>query len=175
MAQATRDQFRTTSWGRSPVQYHGNDESACEPQRAAEESRHSYQEEECHSDQTLGAGPSHSRPPLSSRCDHHGPTCPTTTTQRTWQPKLHGPSRPTPAETITIKVKTNMWPEPLSIKPLRLVCLPLPFEAEATDMKTMVIRVANAPKKPEDVADYHSAVGWSCQWDYNPRDVYPHL
>ena len=48
-----------------------------------------------------------------------------------------------------------MWPEPSSIKPLRLACLPLPSEAVATDMKTMVIHVANAPKKPEDAADYH--------------------
>ena len=48
-----------------------------------------------------------------------------------------------------------MWPEPLSIKPSRLACLPLPSEAVATNMKTMVIRVANAPKKPEDAADYH--------------------
>ena len=48
-----------------------------------------------------------------------------------------------------------MWPEPSSIKPLRLACLPLPSEAVATDMKTMVVRVANAPKKPEDAADYH--------------------
>ena len=64
-------------------------------------------------------------------------------------------SCPTPAETITIKVKTNMWPKPSSIKPLRLACLPLPSEAEATDMKTMVIHVTNAPKKPEDAADYH--------------------
>ena len=36
-----------------------------------------------------------------------------------------------------------MWPEPL------------PLEVEATDMKTMVIHIANAPKKPEDAADYH--------------------
>ena len=62
MAQATRDQFRTTSWGCSPVRYHGDDEYARELQRAAEESQRSYQEEECHSDQTLGAGPLHSRP-----------------------------------------------------------------------------------------------------------------
>ena len=48
-----------------------------------------------------------------------------------------------------------MWPEPSSIKPLRLVCQPLPSEAVATDMKTMVICVANTPKKPEDMADYH--------------------
>ena len=74
---------------------------------------------------------------------------------RARQPELPGPSRPTLAETITVKVKTNMWPEPLSIKPSRLACLPLPLEAVATDMKTMVVRVANAPKKPEDVADYH--------------------
>ena len=62
---------------------------------------------------------------------------------------------PAPAETITIKVKTNMWPEPLSIKPSRLVCLPLPSEVEAADMKTMVVHIASTPKKPEDTADYH--------------------
>ena len=48
-----------------------------------------------------------------------------------------------------------MWPEPSSIKPSRLACLPLPSEAVATDMKTMVVRVTNAPEKPEDAADYH--------------------
>ena len=48
-----------------------------------------------------------------------------------------------------------MWPKPSSIKPSRLACLPLPSEAEATNMKTIVIHVANAPKKPEDTADYH--------------------
>ena len=37
MAQAARDQFRTTSQGHSPVWYHGN-KYACELQRATEES-----------------------------------------------------------------------------------------------------------------------------------------
>ena len=155
MAQAARDQFCTTSRGHSPVWYHSDDEYARELQHAADESQCSYREEERHSDQTSGAGPSYSRPPSSSRHDHHGPTHPTTTTQHAQQPKLPGPSCPTPAETITVKVKTNMWPEPSSIKPLRLACLPLPSEVEATNMKTMVVRVANAPKKPEDAAAYH--------------------
>ena len=35
------------------------------------------------------------------------------------------------------------------------MCLPLPIEAEAMAMKTMVIQVTNAPKTPETVADYH--------------------
>ena len=77
------------------------------------------------------------------------------TTQHARQPELPGPLHPAPAETITVKVKTNMWPEPLSIKPSRLACLPLPSEAEATNMKTMVVCIANAPKKPEDMTDYH--------------------
>ena len=161
MAQAARDQFCTTSWGCSPVQYHSNNEYARELQRAADKSQRSYWEEECHSDQTSGAGPSYSRPPSLSHHDHHGPTHPTTTTQRAQQPELPGPSHPTPAETITIKVKTNMWPEPLSIKPSRLACLPLLSEAVATGMKTMVVRVANAPKKPKDVADYHQRLASS--------------
>ena len=155
IAQAARDQFHTTSQGCSPVRYHGDDEYARELQRAADESPHSYREEERHSNQTSGAGPSYSRPPSSSHRDHHRPTHPTTTTQRARQPKLPSPSHPTPAETITVKVKTNMWPEPSSIKPSRLACLPLPSEVEATNMKTMVVHVANAPKKPEDMADHH--------------------
>ena len=155
MAQAARDQFCTTSRGCSPVWYHSDDKYARELQCTADESRRSYREEERRSDQTSGASPSYSQTPSSSCHNHHGPTCPTTTTQRARQPELPGPSRPTPAETITVKVKTNMWPEPSSIKPLRLACLPLPSEAVATDMKTMVVCVANAPKKPEDVADYH--------------------
>ena len=154
MAQAARDQFHTTLWGCSPVWYHGDDEYACKLQCAAEESQCSYWEEECCSDQPSGAGPSHSRPSSASCRDHHRPTCPSIT-QRAWQPKLPSPSHPTLAETITVKVKTNMWPEPSSIKPLRLACLPLPSEVEATGMKTMVICIANTPKKPKDVADYH--------------------
>ena len=90
MAQAARDQFHTTSRGRSPVQYHGDDEYTRELQRAAEESRRSYQEEERHSDQTSGAGPLHSQPPSSSRRDHHRPTHPSTT-QRARQAELPGP------------------------------------------------------------------------------------
>ena len=38
MAQAARDQFRTTSRGRSPVRYYGDDEYARKLQRAADES-----------------------------------------------------------------------------------------------------------------------------------------
>ena len=38
MAQTTRDQFHTTSWGRSPVWYHGNDEYACKLQHTTDES-----------------------------------------------------------------------------------------------------------------------------------------
>ena len=153
MAQATRDQFHTTSWGRSPVWYHGDNEYTHGLQHAAEGSRCSYREEECHS-ANIRSWPPHSRPPSSSCRNHHGLTCPSTT-QHAWQPELPRPSRPTPAETITIKVKTNMWPEPSSIKPSRHACLPLPLEAEATNMKTMVVHIANAPKKPKDVADYH--------------------
>ena len=41
MAQATRDQFCTTSQGRSPVWYYGNDEYARKLQHATDKSRHS--------------------------------------------------------------------------------------------------------------------------------------
>ena len=60
MAQAARDQFCTTSRGCSPVRYYSDNEYACELQRATDEPRHSYWEEECCSDQTSGAGPSYS-------------------------------------------------------------------------------------------------------------------
>ena len=38
MAQATRDQFRMTLRGRSPVRYYGDDKYACELQRTADKS-----------------------------------------------------------------------------------------------------------------------------------------
>ena len=65
MAQAARDQFRTTSWGCSPVQYHGNDKYARELQCATEESRRSYREEERHSN--IGSWPlAQPTPPVAS-------------------------------------------------------------------------------------------------------------
>ena len=36
MAKAAQDQFHTTSWGRSPVRYHGDNEYTHELQHAAE-------------------------------------------------------------------------------------------------------------------------------------------
>jgi hypothetical protein len=55
---------------------------------------------------------------------------------------------------MVIKTKTNSWAEPKSIRPKRLVCLPLPEGTKYTAMKTAVIPIINLPQYLEEVTSY---------------------
>jgi hypothetical protein len=55
---------------------------------------------------------------------------------------------------LVIKTKTNNWPDPNSIRPARLACLPLPKGAKYTAVKTAVVNIADPPEYPEEVTSY---------------------
>jgi hypothetical protein len=62
-----------------------------------------------------------------------------------------------------MKTKTNGWPDPSSIRPARLACLPLPKGAKYTAVKTAVVNIADLPEYPEEATSYtHLWAGFAC-------------
>jgi hypothetical protein len=55
---------------------------------------------------------------------------------------------------MVIKTKTNGWADPKSIRPERLVCIPLPEGIKYTAMKTAIIPIINLPQYPEEATSY---------------------
>ena len=57
-------------------------------------------------------------------------------------------------DTITIKVKTNLWPEPGNLTVPQLSCLPLPAELQYSGMKHVTVNIANPLPNPEEAVNY---------------------
>jgi hypothetical protein len=55
---------------------------------------------------------------------------------------------------MVVKTKTNGWAEPKSIRPERLVCIPLPEGIKYTAMKMAVIPIINPLQYPEEATSY---------------------
>jgi hypothetical protein len=55
---------------------------------------------------------------------------------------------------LVVKTKTNNWPDPNSIRPAQLACLPLPKGAKYTAVKTAVINIADPPEYLEEATSY---------------------
>jgi hypothetical protein len=62
-----------------------------------------------------------------------------------------------------MKTKTSGWPDPNSIWPARLACLPLPKGAKYTAVKMAVVNIANPPECPEEATSYaHLWASFAC-------------
>jgi hypothetical protein len=69
---------------------------------------------------------------------------------------------PLPNE-LVVKTKTNGWPDPSSIQPAQLACLPLPEGAKYTAVKMAIVNIADPPEYPEEATSYaHLWAGFTC-------------
>jgi hypothetical protein len=160
LAQATQLQLqgpamdREQGRGYPPSRRYDDAHHARDMSRAMEDSRRTYREES-RGRSPSGAGPSR-RDPSSSRPHPPGPPRPSGPPRPNVAPysrQREQPTQPPPTE-LVVRTKTNNWPEPRSIKPERLHCLPLPDGAQYTATKTAVVSIVDAAPSPEAATSY---------------------
>jgi hypothetical protein len=64
------------------------------------------------------------------------------------------PAAPAAHHELVMKTKTNGWPDPSSIQPAQLACLPLPKGAKYMAVKMAVVNIADPLEYPEEMTSY---------------------